>query len=263
MSHRHFYHFSALPMSARTAYTMTLLVLGTGYLFAMLQVFFSHAGLDGKPGISPEDLRIAYRGSEVGTRLESALKGPMAGMLPESERSTIFTWVEKGATQEGYEQIAKPIFDSRCIACHDGSNPLHPSLVSYEDVSKLITKDTGMSIATLVKVSHIHLFGITFIFYIVSNIFAHAYMKTLWLKCAVIVLPFLAILMDIFSWYLTKLHAGFAWVVIGSGALMGVSFAIQWVISMWQMWFYTLPDDVHECGGILPVLGIKADAHDV
>lgn len=83
MSNRHFYHFSALPMSTRMVYTMTLLVLGTGYLFAMLQVFFSHAGLDGNPNsISAEDIRIAYHGSDSDTRLETALKGPMAGMLP-------------------------------------------------------------------------------------------------------------------------------------------------------------------------------------
>jgi hypothetical protein len=49
MSNRHFFHFAALPLSTRMVYTMTLLVLGTGYLFAMLQVFFSHAGLDGNP----------------------------------------------------------------------------------------------------------------------------------------------------------------------------------------------------------------------
>jgi hypothetical protein len=49
MSNNLFYHFSALPMSMRMVYTMTLLVLGTGYLFAMLQVFFSHAGLTATP----------------------------------------------------------------------------------------------------------------------------------------------------------------------------------------------------------------------
>jgi hypothetical protein len=32
MSNRHFYHFSALPMSMRMVYTRTLLVPGTGYL---------------------------------------------------------------------------------------------------------------------------------------------------------------------------------------------------------------------------------------
>ncbi len=42
MNNPNFFHFSALPLSTRMVYTMTLLVLGTGYLFAMLQVFYSH-----------------------------------------------------------------------------------------------------------------------------------------------------------------------------------------------------------------------------
>jgi hypothetical protein len=38
---------------------------------------------------------------------------------------------------------------------------------------------------------------------------------------------------------------------MGSGALMGVAFAIQWVISMYQMWFYTLPQDIQDQGGFV------------
>jgi len=106
-----------------------------------------------------------------------------------------------------------------------------------------------MDIFTLVRVSHIHLFGITFIFYIVGSIFCHAYIKPVWLKCALIATPFLAIVLDIGSWYLTKVYPPFAWVVMVSGALMGVSFAVQWAISIYQMWFYTLPEDVQKSGG--------------
>jgi hypothetical protein len=256
MSNRSFFHFSALPMSTRMVYTMTLLVLGTGYLFAMLQVFFSHAGLDGNANdISAEDIRVAYHGSESDTRLETALKGPMAEMLPAGERAIIFKWVKGGSTAEAYESEVKPILENRCLACHDGSNPHMPNLSSYDGVSKLVAKDTGATIPTLVRVSHIHLFGITFIFFLVSSIFTHAYMRPLWIKCVVIVLPFLTILTDIFSWYLTKWFPGFAWFIIGSGALMGISFTVQWVVSMWQMWFYTLPSEVAECNGVLPVMG--------
>ncbi len=263
MSSNRFLHFGFLPMSMRMVFTMTLLVLGTGYLFAMIQVFTVHSGRDGHPGLSATDLRIAYSGKEGGTRLEAALNGSMQGMLPADERMEILKWVHDGAAQEGYDARVKSIMDTRCIACHDGSNPHQPKLTSFEDVNKLIAKDEGMSIGTLVRVSHIHLFGITFIFFIVSSIFAHAYMRPLWLKCVVIVVPFLTILMDIGSWYLTKIWPGFAWMVIISGALMGVSFAIQWVTSMYQMWFYKLPEELIECGGVLPILGGRSNKCDI
>jgi hypothetical protein len=63
--------------------------------------------------------------------------------------------------------------------------------------------------------------------------------------------PFIAIILDIGSWYLTKVYPPFAWIVMGSGALMGVAFAIQWVISMYQMWFYTLPQEIQDQGGFV------------
>ena len=111
--------------------------------------------------------------------------------------------------------------------------------------------DTGMDIFTLVRVSHIHLFGITFIFFIVSSIFCHAYIKPLWLKCIIIIIPFLAILADIFSWYLTKIFTPFAWVVMISGAAMGVCFAIQLLVSLYQMWLYKIPPELEELEGVV------------
>ena len=65
MSGNRFLHFKFLPLSLRMVYTMTLLVLGTGYLFAMIQVFTVHAGRDGNPNLSANDLRIHFG---LGTR---------------------------------------------------------------------------------------------------------------------------------------------------------------------------------------------------
>jgi hypothetical protein len=264
MTANRFLHFSFLPLSLRMVYTMTLLVLGTGYLFAMIQVFTVHAGRDGDPSLSANDLRIAYSGQAGGTRLESALNGPMQGMLPKEERQVLLGWIHDGASKDGYEAKAKAIMDTRCIACHNGSNPHQPVLTNFDDVSKLVAKDEGVSLSTLVRVSHIHLFGITFIFFIVSSIFAHAYLRPLWIKCVVIIVPFLTILLDIASWYLTKLWPNFAWMIIGSGALMGLSFAVQWITSMYQMWIYKPPQELIECGGQLPIIGgsIKCQPYD-
>ena len=251
-----FIHFKFLPMSLRMAYTMTLLVLGTGYLFAMIQVFEVHAGRDGNPSLSANDLRIAYSGNPSGSRLESALHGPMQGMLPAEERQVVIEWVHDGASKEGYEAKVKGIMDTRCVMCHSpATNPHLPDLTNLDGISKVVVRDEGVSIATLVRVSHIHLFGITFIFFIISMIFSHSYLRPVWIKCVVIIVPFLSILLDITSWYLTKMWPAFAWMVIGSGALMGISFAIQWFTSMYQMWLYKPPQELIECEGQLPFMG--------
>ena len=243
-------HFQYLPMGLRVLYTSTLVVLGTGYLFAMIHIFASHAGRDGNPNLSVDDLVIAYSGSKSDTRLESALKGPMANMLPDSDRIKIFAWVRSGASEQGYaDSGAKAIVEQRCLTCHDGSNPHIPNFTTFEGIAHTAEMDTGMDIFTLVRVSHIHLFGITFIFFIVSTIFCHSYIRPNWVKCVLIRIPFVAILLDIGSWYMTKLFSPFAWVVMISGAFMGMAFAAQWVISVYQMWLYKMPQELQDKNG--------------
>ncbi|HID81970.1 MAG TPA: hypothetical protein EYH06_01480 [Chromatiales bacterium] len=254
MTRTNHHHFLALPLSLRMVYTMTLVVLGLGYLFAMIHIFSSHAGRDGKASLSVQDIMIAYSGSESDTKLESALKGPMQSMLPPAESHEIIAWVRAGADQAAYEKDVAGIVKNRCLSCHDGSNPHIPNLSDISGVMPLVEKDTGMDIFTLVRVSHIHLFGITFIFFITSIIYTHAHVRPLWFKCIVIVVPFLTIIFDILSWYLTKMWTPFAWVVLISGAFMGLSFAIQAFTSLYQMWLYKMPPDLEESGGQLPVL---------
>lgn len=260
MNERHCIHFQMLPMSKRITYSMTLLVLGVGYLFAMIHVFSSHAGRDGDPSLSVDDIRIAYSGSQADTRLEAALKGPMQSMLKDAEAKEIIAWVRSGAEEEAYNSTVKPIMEQRCVACHNGSNPHVPLFTNYEEVSKTVEMDTGMDLFTLVRVSHIHLFGITFIFFLTSLIFCHAYMKRVVWKCVILAVPFLSILVDILSWYATKMWPPFAIVVMASGVLMGLSFTAQWFISMFQMWLYKLPEEVIESDGVLPCIGESCDA---
>lgn len=241
-------HLDQLPLESKVLYTMTLLVLGVGYLFAMLQVYEVHAGRDGKPGLSATDLVIAYSGSHADTRLEAALKGPMKDRLPDEERQVIFDWIHapggavyRGGGQEAFDEVVKPIIEKRCLACHGGYNPHIPNLSTFAGVSAVVEKDTGKDIFSLIRISHIHLFGLTFIFFVISTIFVKARMNPPWFKSAVIAVPFITILLDIASWYLTKLYAGFAWVVMIGGALMGLTFATQWFVSMYQMWFTRQP----------------------
>ena len=98
-----------------------------------------------------------------------------------------------------------------------------------------------MDIYSMVRVSHVHLLGITFMFFIMGTIFSHAYLRPVWLKCVIIGIPFVSILCDILSWYLTKVFAGFAYIVVSCGALMGMSFGAMVVISLLQMWFLAPP----------------------
>jgi hypothetical protein len=240
--HRLYHHFSELPYSLRALYTAVLIVMSVGYLFALIYLFHTYAGRDGNPrSLSYQDLVVAYSGTGKASRLESALRGPMSTMLPADELNRVVSWVQKGSDRNGYETGIRAVLDERCMSCHDGSNPHLADLGSYDKLLKVTQQDTGADIFTLVRVSHIHMFGISFIFFIVGIIFSHAYVRPVWFKCAVIALPFAAIMLDVSSWYFTKLYHPFAWVVMCAGATMGLCFAFMWVVSMYQMWVSPTP----------------------
>lgn len=239
--HRLYRHFQELPASMRTLFTGALLVVGLGYLFAMLYVFAAHSGADGRPGLSVEDIKITYSGSKETTQLETALQGPMSGMLPQKDLAKMFEWIRAGADKKNYNSEIEAIVVDNCLSCHDGSNPHLSNLDGFENIQLVVAQDTGADLYTLVRVSHIHLFGLTFIFFIIGFIFSHAYVRPTWFKSAVIATPFAGVIADVLGWYVTKVYAPFAWVVLIAGAFNGLAFAIMWLVSMYQMWVYKLP----------------------
>ena len=243
--HRLYNHYSELPFSMRILYTGALCVLGMGYLFGMIYLFHVYSGRDGdSSNLAYEDLVIAYAGSGKGSKLESALRGPMSSMLPKDEAGALVTWAQNGGDSATYETFIKPTVEKRCMTCHDGSNPHLANLGGYENIKKVTEQDTGTEIFTLVRVSHIHLFGVTFIFFIVGLVFSHAYVRPLWIKYAVMGLPFICQVIDISSWYLVKVYHPFAWVTMAAGGIMGFCFAAMWFTSMYQMWIARTPKAV-------------------
>jgi len=231
--------FQDCSVSEKILDSMFLITMGVGYLFALAHLYYTHQGRDGQPGLSVEDVRIAYYGTHQQTRLGAALNGPMAGNLEYPEqKEIIFDWIENGTNVEEFNANVAPILNKNCITCHSPDSGLNlPPLTNYEEVMKVTKTDTGASVQSLVRVSHIHMFGIAFIFFFVGRIFILCEMPIM-LKRVTVAIPFIAILLDIFSWYLTKIAPGFAYLVIGAGALMGLSLGMQILVSLYQMWVY-------------------------
>ncbi len=88
----------------------------------------------------------------------------------------------------------------------------------------------------LTRVSHIHLFGISFIFFMVGWIFSHATGFSKGLKAFLIITPFLFLIVDVASWWLTKLDPNFAWLVIIGGFGYSLASTIMVLSSLYQMW---------------------------
>ncbi|MCF6236345.1 MAG: hypothetical protein L3J70_08270 [Gammaproteobacteria bacterium] len=129
------------------------------------------------------------------------------------------------------------MFDERCVACHSAGSGLQiPDLSTYEGVKQVANVDTGISLHSLMKVSHIHLFGIALVALGIGLVFRFALLPA-WFQYTLTLLPFIAIFVDISAWFLTKWDPTYAYTVIFAGGLLGLSWALQILISLYQIWF--------------------------
>jgi len=223
--------FSDCSVSEKLLDTLFILTIATGYMLAMVLMYAT-------VGFSVKDIEIKYYGNRSGTRLEEVIKGPMRVYHSLPEHEEIVRWIYAGAPEKQYIDKIKPIFDKKCVRCHNPNSGLAiPDLSSYEKIKPLAEADTGMSISALARVSHIHLFGIGMLFFLLGRIFILAEMPP-WLKRLIVAVPFVSIALDIGSWWITKYIPVFAYTVIAGGALMGISFAVQALTSLYQMWLY-------------------------
>ncbi len=231
---RRFYNCT---LNEKFLYTSFLLLAGLGYLMALAYLYTSFDGIDGKPGLSVEDVAENYYGNRSGTRLESALRGPMASYIEVEQRNHVVEWLKSGALQADYERIIKPMFDERCVMCHSPDSGLQiPDFTSYEGIKLVANVDTGVSLHSLMKVSHIHLFGIALVAFAIGLVFRFALLPA-WFQYTLTLLPFVAIFIDIAAWFLTKWDPIYAYTVIIAGGLLGLSWALQILISLYQIWF--------------------------
>jgi len=235
---KHYTRFSDISVSERILNTVFLLTIGLAYLVALINMYYTHQGRDGKPGVSLEDIVIVYHGSNHQTRLGTAIAGIMEPNLKyKSDKEVILRWINAGADETGYREDIAPILNRDCINCHTpANNPSLPDLTNFIGVSE-VAHSGGESLPALIRVSHIHLFGIAFILYFIGRIFLLCDMN-IYVKRVAVVIPFVAMLLDVMSWFVTKWFAGFAYVVVFSGALMGISMGMQILLSLYQMWFY-------------------------
>ncbi|MDX8391558.1 MAG: hypothetical protein R8K53_03190 [Mariprofundaceae bacterium] len=231
--------FADASVSEKILDTMFLITIGIGYLFALLNLYYTHQGRDGESGLSVQDVVIAYHGSHNQTRLGAAINGPMEPNLPnEAAKKTILDWINHGAPEAEFHERVEPIMQNNCIMCHSAESGMSiPHFTAYENVVQLTETDTGATIPALVRVSHIHLFGIAFILFFVGRIFLLCEMNVT-LKRTYVALPFIFLLLDISSWFITKIIPDFAYVVVSAGGLVGITFGLQILICLYQMWLY-------------------------
>lgn len=224
------------PLSVRVFGTSVLLVLGLGYLLAMVYLFTGHVSHFMKEGHSAvEAIEYTYHGLPTAKpRLLVALEGSMSATISAGEYDLIQQWIEAGASEETYPEKVGPIIEKNCISCHSEGG-YFPVLEGFADVHPLTAADQGMDVTKLARMTHVHLLGIPLLFYILGALFV----RTRWnekLKALIVIVPFLGILMDIAHWWITKADKSAAIGVLIGGSVMSAGFALQWFMTIADIW---------------------------
>lgn len=225
----------SLSLSVRVLFTGYLLVAGLGLLMAGVQIMQTHGMADGKFGLSVNDIVYSYYGNRTGSKLESKLNGSMSDKATPQEKLILIKWARENAPQAEWEPTIKPIVDAKCAMCH-AHIPSLPNVTQYNVIKQIAAIDHGAEIGSLTRVSHIHLFGIAFIFFFIGLIFSMAVGFPKWVKALLIFTPFAFLIVDIASWWLTKLNPNFAYLVIVGGFGYSMASAVMMFTSLYQMW---------------------------
>jgi len=232
-------HLKDFDSPVKVLFTGYLTAVAFGYFFALVQILFTHGMADGEFGLSVDDIVYSYYGNRSGTVLETKLNGSMKDNATDPERFVIMQWDRDGAKHSEYISLGvKKIIDNKCVMCHNEGASGIPDFTDFEALKELTKQDEGATFASLTRVSHIHLFGISFIFMFVGLIFTFAETSTNKYKCIAIGMPYIFLVVDILSWWLTKLHPIFAWLVIFAGGGMAIAFAFMWTVSILEMWLF-------------------------
>ncbi len=233
------YYLKDLDSPLKVLFTGYLITVGVGYLFALIQILFTHGMADGKFGLSVDDIVYSYYGNRSGTVLEQKLNGSMKAYASEQERFELIQWARDGARAEDYASTgAKAIIEKNCVMCHNEDASGIPNYNDFKQLQAVTEQDEGATFSSLTRVSHIHLFGISFIFMFVGLIFSFSQTAPNRIKSLAIGMPYVFLIADIMSWWLTKLHPWFAWLVIFAGFGMGLSFMLMWFVSILEMWAF-------------------------
>jgi hypothetical protein len=226
----------SLDITIKSLFTSYLLTIGLGAVLASAQILMTHGMADGKLGLSVDDIVYSYHGDPSNSKIETKLNGSMKDKASTADRLEIIKWVRNGALKQQWDENIRDIIYTNCISCHS-TIPGLPDFTQFDEV-KLVAKsaDSGASASSLTRVSHIHIFAISFIFFFNGIIFSLSIRLKQWFKILVVCAPFFFLSIDVFSWWLTKIDPGFAWLTIISGVGYSICSAITWFISLYQMW---------------------------
>ncbi len=250
---------AGLPAALRLTLAGFLIIIGTGYLVALVNIYHTHRHADGEPGLSMNDVRAVYGGltvqknQSVPSRMLTMLRTSMREYVDdEAEFGILEGWLTQGGSEAGLDvgegrHTPRRILVRNCLRCHAQTSseeiartsPFGPDDMTVEHAmfahlaAPLPAKGGGMArvppqytVSRLVLVGHIHMLSIPLFTLIVAALF-YMSRSPRWIRAMLTPLPMLALVLDFAGWWLARLADPFVYVLAGAGAVFGAAFGVQ------------------------------------
>jgi len=232
-----------LPLPLKLVVSLTLIVLGLGYLIALANLYLTYNLTDGEPGLTVTDLRRAFYGNRDTTKIAAKIDGgSMSQFLPRpGDKGKILTWIQDGATRAGYDKTVRPILKQNCVRCHnpEGLQRFAP-LTSYEEVMVVTQIDRGEPSALWARVAHTHVQAIALVFLVLGMVFSFTSVSDRW-KSIIVAAPFIALVVDFGARFGARYMPDIVYLMMVSGAAIGTLFGIMTLLPLYEMWIQRPP----------------------
>jgi hypothetical protein len=232
------FRLSSLPLTYKLLLSCFLITLGVGYLISIVNLNYQYSMLDGKDGVTPADLKRAFYGDRTNTRLAAKIDGgSMEQYLPNpADKNNILNWIQDGAHEDEFESTIKPILTRNCMRCHSSIGIMSQRpLTSYKEVMEVVQIDRGEPPSLWARVAHTHIQSIAIMLFLLGSVFSFTSLSTK-IKAFVVSVPFFDLLADFGSRFLAKYNADLVYVMMGTGAILGLSIAVMILVPLYEMW---------------------------
>jgi len=165
-------------------------------------------------------------------RLIAVLEGVMAPNTSPAETAVFRTWVQGGATREGFAPV-EAIVANNCASCHSPGGQF-PRITSYDDLRLLVLEEASDSLFATIGTRGLHLAAFPLVFLLAAVVYLR---RTGWKGrtilmggCAV------AVLFDAGQWWLRQGRPEALWVSWTAAGLLALAFVTLAGVVLKELW---------------------------
>jgi hypothetical protein len=231
----------------RLGLTALLLTILLGMAASASHLYDHYKNRDEQKDFTLDDLRAAYHGLNKPSPLLTSLERGHPDSLKPAARDVLIKWLKSGRIPEDYDNIdlgidsPSGIIASSCLSCHSAksTDPKSSSirLDSLDNIKKLaFTKVVNRNPDNIIIMSaHAHALSLgSLAIVLCALLYATRLPRTL--TSLLIALNGLSLFADLLSWWLTRTHESFVYLIAAAGAAFNASTVLIALLILADLW---------------------------